>query len=222
MDTIKLDLSPRTVIGKKVKNLRREGLVPVNFYGRGVKSQALQIELNKIQETLSTVGGNVPINVNIPGRDGNDICFIRATQRHPVSEEILHLDFYLVDVTKTVQANVPIVLEGEAPAVRNLGGVLLQPFNSLEVEALPLDMPESFIVNVSSLEGFESAVRISDIETADGVNILREPEEVIARVVAPRVEEEEEEVVDEELDGEISEDASDASEDGSEEVSAEE
>ena len=222
MDTIKLDLSPRTVIGKKVKNLRREGLVPVNFYGRGVKSQALQIELNKIQETLSTVGGNVPINVNIPVRDGNDIFFIRATQRHPVSEEILHLDFYLVDVSKTVQANVPIVLEGEAPAVRNLGGVLLQPFSSLEVEALPLDMPETFIVNVSVLEGFESAGRISDIETADGVNILREPEEVIARVVAPRVEEEEEEVVDEELDGEISEDASDASEDGSEEVSAEE
>ena len=90
------------------------------------------------------------------------------------------------------------------------------------MEALPLDMPKTFIVNVSALEGFESAVRILDIEPADGVNILREPEEVIARVVAPRVEEEEEEVVDEELDGEISEDASDASEDGSEEVSAEE
>ena len=67
------------------------------------------------------------------------------------------------------------------------------------MEALPLDMPETFIVNVSALEGFESAVRISDIETADGVNILREPEEVIARVVAPRVEEEGEEVSAEEI-----------------------
>lgn len=221
MDTITLDLSPRTVTGKKVKNLRREGLVPVNFYGRGVKSQSLQIELNAIQEILSTVGGNVPINVKIPGRDGNDICFIRDTQRHPVSEELLHVDFYLVDINKKVQANVPIVLEGEAPAVRNLGGVLLQPFSALEVEALPLDMPKTFIVDVSSLEGFESAVRISDIETADGVNILREVEEVIARVVAPRVEEEEE-VVDDELEGEISEDESAEGEDAPEADSPEE
>ena len=108
-----------------------------------------------------------------------------------MTEELLHVDFYRVDVSQTVRAEVPIILEGEPPAVRNLGGILLQPFDTLEVEALPLDMPESFRIDVTVLEDFTSSVRIGDIEVEEGVNILRDHVEMIARVVAPRIEEEE-------------------------------
>ena len=197
METPTVTLAPRTVTGKKVRFLRREGMVPVHFYGRGVDSLALQVETATLRRVITSAGANVPVKVTIDGRDGEEICFIRDAQRHPVSEDLLHVDFYRVDVDRLVRAEVPVIMDGEAPAVRNLGGVLLQPFNSLEVEALPLDMPASFHVDVSGLEDFEAAVRIGDIQVAGEVNILRDDQEVIARVAPPRIEEEEEEVVDE-------------------------
>ena len=197
METPTVTLSPRTVTGKKVRFLRREGMVPVHLYGRGVDSQALQVAAATLRRVITSAGANVPVKVNIDGRDGEEICFIRDAQRHPVSEDLLHVDFYRVDVDRVVRAEVPVIMDGEAPAVRNLDGVLLQSFNSLEVEALPLDMPEAFHVDVSGLEDFEAAVRIGDIQIAREVTILRDDQEVIARVAAPRIEEEEEEVVDE-------------------------
>jgi large subunit ribosomal protein L25 len=142
----------------------------------------------------------VPITVKVAGEKGENICFVRETQLHPVTEELLHVDFYRVDVSQTVRAEVPIILEGEPPAVRNLGGILLRPFDTLEVEALPLDMPESFRIDVTVLEDFTSSVRIGDIEVEEGVNILRDPVEMIARVVAPRIEEEEVPETDEDLE----------------------
>lgn len=178
-------------MGKKVSRLRKAGVVPVHFYGPGVDSVSLQVEWPSLRRVLLSAGGNVPVTVKIEGQAGENICFIRETQLHPVTEELLHVDFYRVDVSQLVRAEVPIILEGEPPAVRDLGGILLQPFDTLEVEALPLYMPESFRVDVTILEDFSSSVRIGDIEVAEGVNILRDPVEMVARVVAPRIEEEE-------------------------------
>ena len=216
METPTVTLSPRTVTGKKVRFLRREGMVPVHLYGRGVDSQALQVEAATLRRVITSAGANVPVKVNIDGRDGEEICFIRDAQRHPVSEDLLHVDFYRVDVDRLVRAEVPVIMDGEAPAVRNLDGVLLQSFNSLEVEALPLDMPEAFHVDVSGLEDFEAAVRIGDIQIAREVTILRDDQEVIARVAAPRIEEEEEEVV-EELEEGVEGEAAEGEEESSEE-----
>jgi len=144
-----------------------------------------------LRKVLISAGRNVPITVKVEGEKGQNICFVRETQVHPVTEALLHVDFYRVDVSQTVRAEVPIILEGEPPAVLNLGGILLQPFDTLAVEALPLDMPESFRIDVTVLEDFTSSVRVGDIEVDEGVNILRDPVEMIARVVAPRIEEEE-------------------------------
>jgi large subunit ribosomal protein L25 len=191
LETLSITLSPREVKGKKVSRLRQEGVVPVHFYGPGVDSASLQVDLKELRSLLISAGRNLPITVKVAGEAGENICFVRETQVHPVTEELLHVDFYRVDVSQTVRAEVPILLEGEPPAVRNLGGILLQPFDTLEVEALPLDMPESFRVDVTILEDFSASIRIGDIEVAEGVNILRDPVEMIARVVAPRIEEEE-------------------------------
>ena len=191
METLSITLSPREVTGKKVSRLRQAGIVPVHFYGPGVDSASLQADLMTLRKVLISAGRNVPITVKVEGEKGQNICFVRETQVHPVTEALLHVDFYRVDVSQTVRAEVPIILEGEPPAVLNLGGILLQPFDTLEVEALPLDMPESFRIDVTVLEDFTSSVRVGDIEVDEGVNILRDPVEMIARVVAPRIEEEE-------------------------------
>ena len=198
-DALTLKLSPRAVIGKKVKTLRRQGVAPVHLYGGGAESLSLQVETGVLRRVLPRAGYNVPITVEVEGQKGESICFVRQVQRHPVTEEPLHVDFLRVDVAQTIQAEVPIILDGEAPAVPNLGGTLLQPMATVIVESLPLDMPASFHVDVTMLDDFEKAVRIGDIQVADNVTILREAEEMIARVAPPRIEEEPE-VEEEELE----------------------
>ena len=197
-ETITLTLSPREVTGKKVKGLRREGLVPVHLYGGTTPSSALQVEAGSLRRILARVGGNVPLTVEVAGTEGENICFVREVQRHPVTEELLHVDFLRVEATQTVTADVPIILDGEAPAVRNLGGTLAHPLQTLTVQAIPMDMPAELHVDVSGLEGFEAAVRVRDIVVGEGVEVLTDGNEMVARVMQPRLEEEFEVVTGEE------------------------
>ncbi len=206
MQTLSLELSRRSVKGKAVKRLRRAGIVPVHYYGHATEPLALQVEAGALRRLLLRAGANIPIAVGIDGQDSENICFIREVQRHPVTEETLHVDFMRVDVSRALTAEVPVILDGEPEAVRELGGTLLQPFHTLAVEALPLNMPEAIHVDVSGLDDFEKVIRIGEIPVPEGATILRDPDEMIARVLAPRLEEaavtEEGAVVAEGLEGE--------------------
>ena len=212
-----LRLSPREVTGKKVKQLRLNGITPVHLYGGSADSASLQVQESDLRRLLSNVGGNVPITVEVEGTEGENICFVREVQRHPVSEQVIHVDFLRVDADQIVTAEVPIILDGDAPAVRNLGGTLAQPLQSLRVEAIPLDMPASLHISVSSLEGFEDAVRVGDLVLGEGVTTSIGSNEMIARVMQPRLEEEVEEEVLEEGDLVEPEDGEEIPEDDSEE-----
>ena len=193
METLSLNLSPRTVTGKKVRMLRRAGVVPVHFYGEGTESLAMQAEAGVLRRLLPQVGMNIPISVKMEDQDGENICFVREVQRHPVTEALLHVDFLRVDISQTMTADVPIILEGTAPGVENLGGVLIQMMQALPIESLPMNIPRLFTLDVSGLETFENALRVSDVQVGPGVSIVAEPDEMIARVLPPRLEEEEEE-----------------------------
>lgn len=208
METVKIKLDPRTVVGKKVKRLRRAGYVPVHVYGAGVEASVHQVEEQVLDRVLPQVGTNVPLMVQTEGRD-EDVCFVREVQRHPVFENVLHVDFLRVDVSRTIQSEVPIVITGSAPAVLNMGGTLLQPIQTVVVESLPLDVPGSFAVDVSGLDDFEKAVHVSDLAVPARVTVLTDPDDLLARVGAPRIEAEDLVVEeDEELEeGEEPEDA---------------
>jgi len=197
-DTITLKLTPRAVTGKKVKRLRSEGVIPVHLYGGTATPSSLQVEAGALRRILARVGGNVPLTVEVEGTKGDNICFVREVQRHPVTEELLHVDFLRVEATQTVTADVPIILDGEAPAVRNLGGTLAQPLQTLTVEALPMDMPAELRADLSGLVAFEATVRVSDIAVGEGVQVLNEQDQMVARVMPPRLEEEFEVVAEEE------------------------
>ena len=206
-ETITLTLSPREVTGKKVKRLRRGGLVPVHLYGGTTTPSALQVEAGTLRRILDRVGGNVPLTVEVEGTEEDNICFVREVQRHPVSEDLLHVDFLRVEATQTVIVDVPIILDGDAPAVRNLGGTLAQPLQTLTVEALPLDVPAELHADVTGLEDFETAVRVGDIPVGEGIQVLNDAADMVARVMQPRLEEEFEVVTEEEEleEGEVAE-----------------
>ena len=218
MEQVSVKLSPRAVTGKKVKALRREGIVPVHFYGRGTEPLALQVEAGVLRRLLPRVGRSIPLTVEVEGQGDQNICFVREVQRHPVTEDVLHVDFVRVEATQMVTADVRVVLSGDPPGVLDLGGTLVQPLQALQIESLPMNMPASIELDVSGLDDFEKSLRVSDIPTSPEVTILNDPEEMIARVQPPRVEEEEPGVAEEEeVEGdEADEDA--APEAGAEEV----
>ena len=187
MDVQPLSLSQRSVTGKKVKQLRKQGVLPVHMYGSGIESQTLQAEAGDIRRVLPRVGTNIPVSLQVEGSDEENICFVREVQRHPVTEDILHVDFIRVDITQTISAEVPITLIGSAPATQQ-GGTLLQPLTSLLVEALPMDIPASVEADVSDLDDFEKSIVVSDILVSDNVRVLTDSDEFVARVSPPRVE----------------------------------
>ena len=197
MDVVSLKLSPRTVTGKKVKTLRRKGIIPVHVYGTGADPLALQADALVLRRILPRVGANIPLSVEIEEQKGESICFVREVQRHPVTEDVLHVDFMRVDVSQTIRAEVPITLLGNAPAVRQLSGTLLQPLQSILVEALPMNIPASIEVDVSGLDDFEKGIYVRDVSVATNVTVVTDPDELIARVSPPRVEVVEEEEVEE-------------------------
>ena len=190
MDTLELQLSPREEIGKKVKKLRRNGVTPVHLFGRGTQSTALQVETRVLRRILPRAGTNVPISVAVDGQNDKNICFVREVQRHPVTDDVLHVDFMRVDVSQRVTAEVPIILEGQSPAVEDQSGTLLQILNTVRVESLPMNMPGAFHVDISALDDFEKAIRVGALQTDEDVTILMGPEEIISTVVPPRIEEE--------------------------------
>lgn len=199
-----LELEPRDLLGKKVETLRRSGLLPVHMYGPDIDSQSLQGDLKLLARLVLEVGTNIPVSVTVKGSDNVNMCFVREIQRHPVTENILHVDFLRVDTSKVVRAEVPIILEGVAPASQR-GGTLMQPLQNLVVEALPMDIPVSLQIGVTDLDDFEKSLYVSDLVVPDNIALISSLDDLIARVIPPRIEEEEVASTDE--DGEMTEDA---------------
>ncbi len=224
MDTITLKLSPREITGRKVSQLRRQGMVPVHMYGRGIDSLPLQVEGSVLRTLIPRAARNIPIEVEIEGGKGDNVCFIREIQRHPVTEDLLHVDFMRVDVTRRITAAVPIDLQGEAPAVENMEGTLLQTLPTLEVQALPMNIPAVFTIDVTDLDDFEKSIRVSDLTIPEDVTVVNDADEMVARVIAPRLEEEEaveEEGLEEGIEGEEGEEGVEGAAEGEEAGEAE-
>ena len=198
MDVSSVELHPRSIMGKKVNRLRRQGIVPVHVYGTDQAPQYLQVEAQILRRLLPRVGTNVPVNVAVAGEKDGAICFVREVQRHPVTDELLHVDFMRVDASRRMRVEVPITLQGIAPAARQLGGTLVQQLPVLLVECLPMEVPERLDLDVSVLDEFEKSLYVRDIAVGASVTVLTPPDELVCRVLQPRLIEEEEVEVEEE------------------------
>ena len=141
MDVPTLKLDQRTLLGKKVRRLRRQGVTPVHVYGAGIDPANLQVDDRTLNRLLLQVGSNIPVSVEYEGQNEESICFVREIQRHPVNDTVIHVDFLRVDITQIVAAEVPVTLVGSSPAVSQMAGTLLQNIQSLTIEALPMNMP---------------------------------------------------------------------------------
>jgi large subunit ribosomal protein L25 len=199
---LQIRLDARTVTGKHTRRLRASGIVPGVLFGKTTGSVPVQLDAKALDLLYRQAGRTSIVQVSVDGRTTSAV--IKSLQRHPLTGRALHVDFFAPDLTAEMTVDVPIVFSGEAPAVEATGGSLFTSLDHLKVKALPSDLPHEVSVDVSSLVDLEAAIHVSDLTLGEKVTILNEPDELVAKVMPPRVEVEEEPVVaeGEEVEGE--------------------
>jgi len=190
--TLELNAQVRKATGNKLKVLRKKGFIPAIVYGAGHKNIPIEVDYHEFEKAFKQTGESTIIKLKIGNQAKN--VLIHDVAREPVGDRFIHIDFYQVRMDKAITAEVGLVFEGEAPAVKNLEGVLVKNITEVEVEALPKDLPHEIKVDISALKTFDDHIKIKDLKLPLGVKVLAEPEEVIASVIPPRTKEELEEL----------------------------
>jgi large subunit ribosomal protein L25 len=187
-----LDARTRTVIGKKVKHLRKEGLIPATVYGKGFTPASISVEERPFAQVYRRAGKTALIDLNIEGTTA--AVFVQEVQRHPLSRNIIHIDFKAVDLKVAIQIEVPVVTIGESPVVARGDALINHVLNSVLIESLPAELPQHIEVDVSVLDSFEKQITAGSIPAAAGYKILTDPEQVLISLTQVRASSEEETV----------------------------
>ena len=195
MEQIELKTQKSEVLGKKVKNLRREGLIPAVLYGHKTDAVPLQVEERELNRILIQAGGHRLIALKIGRSRKRQMALARDVQWDVISGKPIHVDFYAVIMTEKVTIEVPLVFVGEAPAVAQAGAILLQGLDEVEIECLPGDLVEAIEVDVSELVEMDQTIYVKDLQVPAALDVLTDAEEIVARVAWAAAEEVEEEVV---------------------------
>lgn len=187
-----LEVMRREVTGKASKRLRKAGLIPANIYGHKEESQTVQIDaaaFAALRRAHKTTG---IIALRMDDGSKAQTALVRHIQRNPINGNILHIDFFRVNLTERIIMKVPLHVVGEAPGVKDENGVLLHLLDTLEVECMAQDIVNSFEVDVTSLAHIDDTLHASDVKLPDGFKLITEPEEAIVKVAATRAEKVEE------------------------------
>ncbi len=189
MEHIELQTATREILGKKVRFLRRQGVIPVHLFGHGVESLALQSEAAQLQRVLAEAGKTKIISLKLDKSKKSRNVVVRETQRNPLTGELLHVDFYQVSMEKKIRVDVPIVPVGDSPALKSKENFLAQELNSLTIECLPDESPSRVEIDVGSLTEAEQAIHVKDIRLGEGITVLNNPEQLVVKISARTVEE---------------------------------
>jgi len=174
-------------------------LIPAVLYGFKTENISLSVDKIEFDKIFKQAGESSLIELDIDGK--NITVLIHDVQEDPVSDEIIHIDFYKPDLEKKVSVVIPLITKGEPGGVKNYGGTLVKNINDVEVKALPNNIPHEIIVNVENLEDIGDEISIKEISVPEGVEILRDPDEIIITIVAPtKVEEELEKPIEEKIE----------------------
>ncbi len=190
MEKIELEAAKRVARGKKNSELRLGGKIPAVVYGHGVKSESLEIDAKRLERVYRDAGGNKIIALKVGDGKARNVL-IYDVQRDPVRSELRHVDFYAVRMDETLKTEIPLHFTGESTAVYQDEGTLVKNVESVEVECLPGDLPESIEVDISGLDDFEKAITLADLAMPHGVKLVsEETDQLVAKVDAPRSDEE--------------------------------
>jgi large subunit ribosomal protein L25 len=186
----------RDVVGKKVARLRHEGKLPAVVYGQGTPSEAIQVDARAFDDLRRHAGRNALVDLAVDGGRARPVL-LHTVQEHPVTRRPLHADFLIVKMTQEMIVDVAIVTTGTSEAVERQGGTLLHLRETVQVRALPGDLPSALELDITPLASFDAVLHVGDLVVPDKVTVVTDPEEALARVQPPRLELEPEPAVEE-------------------------
>lgn len=200
-EMLSLEVDPREVVGKKVEALRRAGVVPGVVYGHHAEACRVQIDERELGRFLAQLSASSLIQLEVRGEETPRPALIRDVQRHVLTQRVQHVDFLQVDLSEKVRVDVPIILEGEAPATlpeafeveedgTTLRASLLQVLDSLDVECLPTDIPTGIHVDVSGMASVDDLITVADLQVPPDITVNDNADQVVVRVLVERLEEE--------------------------------
>jgi large subunit ribosomal protein L25 len=179
----------RDVTGKKVARLRKGGRLPAVVFGHGLASANVSLDTHDFELLRRRIGANALVDLSVDGKKAKPVL-IYGVEVHPVTRRPLHADLFLVRMTEELTVDVPIDLTGESVAVNMHGGTLVREAETVKVRALPDHLPQRFELSVEPLVDFESRLHVRDLTIPAGVTLVSDPDETVAHVLAPRIEEE--------------------------------
>ncbi len=205
MEQIELRAEKRDILGKKVKRIRKQGLVPGIIYGPQIDPIPIQVDSFELLNVLRRAGANRLITLKIKGERKPHLTLARTVQRDVITRNLIHVDFQEVVLTETITTQVPIHLEGTPDIVERGEAIINQALDSIEIEALPTDLIPAITIDISGLEEIDDAVFVRDLELPEQVTILTDPDEMIVRIGYAEMEREEaeEEIAEEEVEVEV-------------------
>lgn len=185
-EQIVLQAQQRSIAGKAVRQLRRQGILPANIYGNHRQSVAIQIPRIELERIFKAHGAHALFRLTIMPGGVEDTALVRHIQREPTTGAIQHVDFYRVQLDERIRARVPLRITGEAPAVKTEGGVLLHTLDALELEALPASLPQALTVDISGLRELNSSLTAGDVPLPPDVTLLTSADEIVITIMARR------------------------------------
>jgi large subunit ribosomal protein L25 len=183
---LNLAAEPRELVGKKVAILRRGGRLPAVVYGHGVSSENVSLDAHEFELLRRKAGQNALIDLSVNGSKARPVL-VHDIQVHPVNRRPLHVDLFLVRMTEELTVDVPLVPIGTSNAVENLNGTLLHQLEAVRVRALPDHLPQSIEYSIEGLVDFDAVVKVSDLTIPGDVTLLTDADEVVAKVLASRL-----------------------------------
>jgi large subunit ribosomal protein L25 len=197
----KLAASSRTTTGKKVAQMRRDGRLPGVVFGNGLTSDSVSVDTHEFEQLRRHAGPNALIDLSVDGGPAAPVL-VHGVQTSVITRRPLHVDLYVVRMTEELTVDVPLIPTGTSSAVVDEGGTLLHGLESVRIKALPDHLPQSIEYSIESLVDFDASIHVRDLAIPEDATLLTDPDEVVAKVQAPRVEVEEEPVVAEGEEGE--------------------
>ncbi len=201
MEDLTLPATNRSILGKKTRFLRRQGIIPTHLFGHALKSLALQCDTVELQHIIAQAGMTRLISLEIEDDKQPRTVFIREIQKDELTGQLLHVDFYQIRKTEKIKVDVPIVLVGEAPAMKEKGRIVAYGVTSLSIECLPDRLPPQIEVDLSPIEEVGQAIHVKDIVLSPDITVTTAPDQIVVKVNEVRVERVEE-VVAEEVEAE--------------------
>lgn len=175
-----LEAKTRSILGKETSSLREAGEIPAVVYGGKDGTKSIAVNTIEFKKVFKEAGESSIVSLKLDGKAVD--VLIHEVQFGPVSNEPVHADFYIVSQDKEIEVDVPLVFEGIAPAIKELGGSLVKVMHELPISALPKNLPHDIKVDVSSLIGLDSQILVKDLKLPTGVKSTVDEEEVVASI----------------------------------------